>query len=237
MKDIMTFLLSGGITTGIAIFLIKTYVNNLFNKNIESYKVELTKSLKDVEFDYQRKFEDFSLYTQKRHQVYAELYRIIQQALRELKDAMNILEETALPDSMSKETLYKVLVKEKFDEEEIDEILAGWNFDPFKTIDTARIIIDEKRIKKANNATQQAWRFFMENELYISDEIADLTQEILRAINDMYATEYVSLKYTDGEEAKWNKHIENDRFIKGKLKEVKEQMKEELSIGYYKPTL
>ncbi|MEC1550161.1 hypothetical protein P9D77_17915 [Bacillus rugosus] len=70
----MAFLLSGGIITGIAIFLIKTYVKNLFNRNIESYKVELTKSLKDVEFDYQRKLEDFSLYTQKRHQIYAEIY-------------------------------------------------------------------------------------------------------------------------------------------------------------------
>lgn len=84
----MAFLLSGGIVTGVAIFLIKTYVKNLFNRNIESYKVELTKSLKDVEFDYQRKFEDFSLYTQKRHQIYAEIYRLIQQASSELSEVI-----------------------------------------------------------------------------------------------------------------------------------------------------
>ncbi|ARC70979.1 hypothetical protein C2H96_08425 [Bacillus subtilis] len=234
MKDIMAFLLSGGIVTGVAIFLIKTYVKNLFNRNIESYKVELTKSLKDVEFDYQRKFEDFSLYTQKRHQIYAEIYRLIQQASSELSEV--ILKKTVLSKSMSMENLYKVLLEEKFGEKEIDDIIEKWNRDPFKTIETVTKIIDHKKLEKANIAVEQALTFFKENELYISDEIAIFTQEILHAIKDIYGTQmaYLQIPNSELDRTKWKNYFENENFIKDKLITLKKQMKEELSIGYYK---
>jgi hypothetical protein len=89
----------------ILVFTLRTYIKsqtkNFFDKNIKDHKHELTKSLKEVEFDYQRKIHDFTLYTQKRHDIYAELYEKLFRTISEVKFSTSKMRAYPIPGASS----------------------------------------------------------------------------------------------------------------------------------------
>ena len=129
--------ITGGSILGAALialcnYALKNYIKNItknhFDKNIENHKQELTKELKEVEVNYQRKMEDFSLYTQKRHGVYANLYKHLNEAVNKMLYATSSLRQYPLPQAPQPdfEDVKKILLDEDFDNEDINKVIRKW---------------------------------------------------------------------------------------------------------------
>ena len=73
---LISFLTSAGVTSGV-MALIQSRISHKYQKAIEAYKHELNAINEQQKFDYQRWMTDFGLFTQKKHEAYAELYKLI----------------------------------------------------------------------------------------------------------------------------------------------------------------
>jgi hypothetical protein len=234
----------GGTIIALIIFALKNYIKsvtqNYFNKNIENHKHELTKALKEIEFDYQRRMEDFTLYTQKRHHIYAELYKMLSKAVVEIKYATAIYRQYPIPQSyhINFEDLKNTLSKNSFNEEEIQSVINKWKIDPQKGQKEACRIIDSKRLAEADKLRVEAYNFFLINELYLNETLSKTIKEALDIMYEMVLDESMSIQYpedTDMSNKKWTQHKENSEKLTNRIEQIKKIMKEELSIGDYAP--
>ncbi|WP_147034621.1 hypothetical protein [Tenuibacillus multivorans] len=227
------------IVYGLRIY-IKKVTQNYFDKNIENHRHELTKTLKEIEFDYQRKIEDFSLYTQKRHSIYAELYQKLNQAVMDIKTATASFRTYPFPEvpKPDKSDLKKVLEKEGFDDEQIINVINKWQVGSLEGRNEATRLFDAKRLKKADQSRVEANQYFLKSELYLNEELSCLIDEALKIIFHMCIDESSSIEYPGSEAAKekWKNHKENSEILEKKIIEIKKQMRKELSIGDYSHT-
>ena len=69
---LISFLTSASVTSGV-MALIQSRISHKYQKAIESYKHELNTINEQQKFNYQRWITDFGLFTQKKHEAYAEL--------------------------------------------------------------------------------------------------------------------------------------------------------------------
>lgn len=73
----------GGLALGLTYFL-KKYVDNQLQKNLQGHKREMDKQIEAFKHIQQRAFKEFDLYTTKRHEVYPELHKLMEQAYGEI---------------------------------------------------------------------------------------------------------------------------------------------------------
>ena len=85
MYKIFEFIGTIIISTGIAVFVVKVFfekligssIGNYFNKQLEDHKHELSLASESARFDFQRKIRDFSLYAEKKHEIYIALHKLV----------------------------------------------------------------------------------------------------------------------------------------------------------------
>jgi hypothetical protein len=216
---------------------IKSQTKNFFDKNIENHKHELTKSLKEVEFDYQRKIQDFTLYTQKRHSVYAELYEKVLNAVGEMQFATSLFRTYPIPQSnhVDTEELRAVLLNENFEEKDVNEVVSEWRIDPNAARKKTCRLFDFKRLNKANELRVKAHKYFLESELYLNETLSKEVKELMSVMYEMHLDELTSIQYP--EERVRTKELQmikenHEKLTKG-IDHIKKLMREDLSIGDY----
>ncbi|MCY9374855.1 hypothetical protein MOF34_06825 [Bacillus sp. T17B1] len=235
-------LISYGALGAFFLWMLKVYVKKLtdnhFNKNIVNHQHELNKALKIVEFNHQRKMEDFILFTNKKHQVYPELYKWIYQAVTKINDATSLggrSNPKFQSSNLNTKLLKEILEDEGLHQEEIEMVIQEWNINNEDGIKEAQRIYEFKKLTKAIEFRKQAHTFFSESGLYLSEILTDEIENIFDILDSMSVDEYMSLKYPDlkyGHE-KWEKHVKNKKKINDALKIVKKIMKDELTVGDY----
>ncbi|MEM5598395.1 hypothetical protein AAHB53_22535 [Niallia circulans] len=86
-----TILISIISSSGVALFAVKGGISHFYNRRLESFRNELTLLTEEKKLDFQRKIHDFSLYSNKRHELYPEIYKNLLKAKKELKFFMGIV--------------------------------------------------------------------------------------------------------------------------------------------------
>ncbi|AWM22990.1 hypothetical protein [Bacillus subtilis] len=243
IESFINFILDAGIVSVLGALILwglKVYVNKLtdnhFNKNIANHQQELTKALKIVEFNYQRKMEDFTLYTNKRHQIYSELYKWICKAITEVKSATSPLRHR-IDESLNLDSdgLKEIIEYEGFNKKEIERVIQKWNVNSKDGIAEANRIMDLHKLGKADEIRAQANNLFFESGLYLSDKLTEALEEIFDILHSMRVDEYMYLMYPDSNYSTEvrKKHIENRKKIENAIKIVRKIMKDELAVGDY----
>lgn len=81
LNIIINFIAIPSIVTAILSFILKEYLSNkidsYFQTKLVSFQHQLDLSTEAEKFNYQRKIQDFNLYTNKKHEKYIELYEIV----------------------------------------------------------------------------------------------------------------------------------------------------------------
>lgn len=237
LESFLTGTIIGSVILSLVTYLLRTYMRyvtkDYFDKNIENHKQELTKELKGIEFNYQRRIEDFILYTQKRHSVYAELYKYLNKSVGQMLIATSPHSKFVMVQSYL-EDLESALFKDKFDNVEVDKVRHKWKWQLEKDYNRGTKGFDESALFEANKIRLVAKRFFVDNELYLSNNLSILINELLGFLVGMASDEISMVTFKNTETSKRiDKYKENNTKATNKLSEIKELMRKELSRGDY----
>ncbi|MFB1098186.1 hypothetical protein [Terribacillus sp. JSM ZJ617] len=226
------FKLIGSTATVIAIltFLgrqgIQGYINLVTQKSLSNYKYELDKIAREKEHDLQRKIHDFGLYSTKRHEKYSEAFRLLHIAY---SSALKVVEIKNLNEYLEMHgnnwrSLLNYLHIHDMDKESINKIIyARENFQFKKTMTDNLVLVKYK--EPASVHFNNAESYIFQNELYFSSEVEGLAQESSIAIKALFTSKNSCNDSSDNGDDAYNK-----------LEELKEKMKQEMSVGYYENT-
>ena len=77
--EILKYVTASSVAIALLFFFAKKYIaifiENKFDEQLETYKHDLSLITENARFDYQRKIQDFNLYTIKKHERYVEIHK------------------------------------------------------------------------------------------------------------------------------------------------------------------
>lgn len=177
LQILISIIVSGGAVT----LIIKGAVGNFFSKQLKSHKQSLNLIVENKKFDIQRMMHDFSLYRNKKHEIYPELYKLMVTTVDNIKE---IKQNWYWPNyenhsrEMIKETLENFRVKKKV----IDRIISDWTVN--KSIEDMKYEIKMQALTESIDDFRKTKDYFVQSELFISDCIADLIHSVLEKVDD-----------------------------------------------------
>ncbi|MEH7419594.1 hypothetical protein V7266_30645 [Neobacillus drentensis] len=183
------------------------------------------RKLEDQKYKISRKYKDFELYTVKRHETYPELFKLI--LITYNKASGSFSKSNSLHfEGYNTEDIKYYLEEQKIPIGKINEIVQMW--DQSRELAILEIIKFEQLIsvKDAWQSFTDAANYLYQNELYISDEVADHCRQIFFKLQNLN----LNLKYPNPETV-----LEDSRLIvetRNALFELKNIMRQELSIAY-----
>jgi len=223
---ISSIALIGAIWAGVQ-YLVKKLVDQRFNKRLEDHKFELQVLLENNKFDFQRKVQDFSLYTSRKHAIYAELYDLFLRAdgyVRRLLTQPNI----TLQDFYDKQDLAYNLSKADIPVHIANRFVEDWeNKNREDTISELIKYLEQFEYIRTKDAVNNAKNTFLVNRIFLSEE----THKIMSELNQIYANIIFTQEVMGRVQPQNYKDIAEhcERLIKN----LTEAVKSELAIGYY----
>lgn len=183
----------------------------IFNTKLENHKHIL-----------QKKVQDFSLYNEKKHICYAELYKLIRLA------EGSILGLRGLTTRPSFDDYNKVDVENYLDgfstpKKVIREVVDLWDINKNRAIEIIREYEKYRDLKKSENAFFEARNYWLINELYFDENINIKINEYFKTLYNLY------VNYENPEEVPRKENRELKSKIEVKFNELKDSMKKELS--------
>lgn len=228
---LISFLTSAGVTSGI-MTLIHSRVEHKYQKAIETYKHELNTINEQLKFNYQRWITDFSLFTQKKHEAYAELYRLILIADGSLEGLYGFRQVPSF-EEYTRADMEKHLINQHIVEGFIPQLLEGWETSREKCI---RKILEYQTMidfQKADKARTDASNYYLLNSVYFSEAIEEIVSELLKLLGHQYVIDRQSLieHYSDETGHAERKTIKERKPVL--ISKLKATIRSEMSAGYY----
>jgi len=241
MKDILIFILKD-ITIpvsamGLLLFIFRKYLSSKidfdFKKQLAVCKKDLSLITKQVEFDYQRKIQDFSLYTTKKHEKYIELYELLCIADGAISNLVG-LQHNPTYEEYNKDDIKKMLLKLELQTGKIDDIFTIWDSrGKAEAIEEMREYLQLLKINAARNSLAKATNFYLMSKLYFSDDVCKYNENLTKKLSDLFIIYQISLENPGSYENATQKSHKLQSEIKTYMMKFEKTMKNELSIGYY----
>jgi hypothetical protein len=214
----------------------KGYINNYFKNKLEDHKHDLQQITEEIRYDYQRKIHDFSLFSSKKHEVYAYLYKLYNKANTDVKIATASYREYPDFKKNDSEEVEKYLLEMDINKDVVEKIKNMWSGDKEKAFKEFQNAIDFKKLITADRSKYEAITYFWDHSIYLSRDIEQSSKDINDCLKEIIHKE--EYRIIDG-----NEGIKKSEFYKGQrnlnlqidghLRKIKEYMRKELSIGYY----
>ena len=227
--------------TTLIIFIFKKYygtkIENTFQRSMESYKQELIVATENAKFDFQRKIQDFNLFTTKKHEVYGELNKLLVIAEGNILNLYGLRTELSY-EEYNKNDLTNLMEKEGFPEGKMNEIIKLFEVgDKYKAILLMKHFLRIKEFRDANNVLITARNFFWASIFYFSNEVEEKIKIIFEKLAALLIRQEQIFHAPDTAHDLKNKlgteSIKLKEEIPHLIEEVMAQMKQELSVGYY----
>lgn len=215
-------------------FTAKKYVELEFNKKIENHKHELQKIIEVNKFDFQKKLQDFSLYSTKKHEYYQSIYNLF---LIADGKARNFLGVRSIPDylRMNSKQLKYFFEKQDILEVMVGEYLKNWDEDKKEKVQNLEDFMKRYEIDSARLALNDAKNEYLISRLYLSNKVIDICNDLVKAIssNLIDVEYYCDREYPMEDKKMLRDSIEDNNLIINKsLAELREKMIEEIGVGY-----
>ncbi|MFP7479484.1 hypothetical protein [Terribacillus saccharophilus] len=220
------------------VFLIKKYieakVKHGFDKGLEDHKHDLQLLTKEVEYDYQRRIHDFSLFSSKKHEVYPQLYSLISDLHMKFEIASSAYKE--YPDFRTDtkfDRIEEYLKKHEVSDDSIEQVKTEWLFDKQKGIQKFQTSLDFQEILVTDKKRVEAYKEFLNKELFTGSELSDLIKEFLNDIRMVLVEETDKVLYGEYEgnrQEYYKKLRQKQEDIRGKKDKIKVMIQNELNI-------
>ncbi|MFC1866529.1 hypothetical protein ACFL0H_00085 [Thermodesulfobacteriota bacterium] len=228
---LISFLTSAGVTSGV-MALIQSRISHKYQKAIETYKHELNAINEQQKFNYQRWMTDFGLFTQKKHEAYAELYKLILIADGSLERLSGFQSVPSFNEYTSAD-MEKYLRDQHIVEGFIPQLMDGWETsrdECIRKISEYQTMID---FQKADKARNDASNYYLINSVYLSEAVEEIVTEILNLIGHQHVIDEQSRveHYSDESGRKERKEIRKKKPVL--IRQLKAMLRKEISAGYY----
>jgi len=228
---LLSLLTSGAVSYGI-VKLIISRVEHKYQKAIETYKHELNAISEQQKFNYQRWITDFSLFTQKKHEAYAELYKLLLIADGSLESLFGFRQVPSF-DEYTREDMEKYLCDYQIVEGFIPKLLEDWDTSRNSCVQKIREYLTLIDFQKADKARTEAQNYFLINSVYFSEAIEEIVSELLTLLGHQYVIDRDSrIEHHSDETGRAER-----KSIKVKkpllISKLKATMRSEMSAGYY----
>ncbi|WP_160037196.1 hypothetical protein [Paenibacillus sp. An7] len=223
----------------IAQILVNSIISYNFSKKLDNHRSQLQSSMEAYKFDIQRKMQDFSLYTTKKHEAYSSLYRLFLEADNHIGRIMGGKHRQA-DDYMvyTIDEITKLLDKYEIKMSRQKIILDNWNRrheDP-SVLKNLQNLMNRVYNDQARDYQRRAHNEYFFNKLYLSKEVNRICEDLSSELG-FICVNIDALN--NGNEVQWvqNKAEENifksNSKINNLFKELNLTMQEELKVGYY----
>lgn len=212
--------------------LISSRIEHKYQKAIEAFKHELNAINEQQKFNYQRWITDFGIFTQKKHEAYAELYRLVLIADGSLEGLLGFRQVPSY-DEYTREDMKKHLLGQHIVEGFIPQLLEDWETSRDECIRKIRDYLSEIEFQKADKARTDANNYYLLNSVYLSDAVESITAEILKLLAIQHVIDHQSRidHYSDETLREERKQIKEKKPVL--IRELKTAIRKEMSVGYY----
>ncbi|MCL7871049.1 MULTISPECIES: hypothetical protein [Bacillus] len=228
-QPIVTSIITSSIVTLIVQTLIKEFFANSFRKSFEKYKEQLTIHAENRKLDFDRKLHDFSLYSNRRHEIYPEIYKRIfeiNKTLQTYEEKVKLNNQTIKqPEDI---LVYYDIIGIDLTPETVEKIQK--KCDEKWAVDIAICLLQVSRLVKNQLAVElrkyieDSYNFFSHNMLFLSDNVNTKIDYLF----DLFAEEF------DKRQANASAtQVEAIQIIDEKIIELKESLSSELKRGDY----
>lgn len=234
--EIWNVILTSAVTTAVLPFVGKRFIDNYFKNRLEDHKHDLSLLSKGVDFDYQRQIHDFNLFSSKKHEVYAELYSQLVNAKNEMEIVTSNYRQYPKFKDYTVENVSEFLTGLAISQEEIDRLTGRFDLDKTNTINELTAKVDYNLLSEANITRVKTTEYLLKSEIYLSEKVSELTHDITDNFNKLTKNENMLIEIRSA--GKINPEISskqkklNEQLVI-QLKELREKMQEEISVGYY----
>jgi len=241
LKILINYVAIPSIVTTILVFVLKKYLSNkvdhYFQEKITLFKHQLDLSTEAEKFNYQRKIQDFSLYTVKKHERYVSLYELILEAESRICGIYGFKSVPTYQEYNEKD-IRKIMTDENFPEGKIDEIFDIWkNQGKDSAIEAMRKFFRLVEVQKASNSFDAFKRQYVLSKLYLSDSIDNKISEIIGTLAAVLAhyESFAQLPFEVRREMKEEirESAKLQESVRPQIEELTELLKKELAVGYY----
>ncbi len=228
---LISILTSAGVTSGV-MKLISSRIEHKYQKAIEVYKHELNTINEQQKFNYQRWITDFGLFTQKKHEAYAELYRLILIADGTIEGLYGFRQVPSF-NEYTPEDMRKYLLNQNIVEGYVPQLLEGWETSREACIRKIREYQTMIDFQKADRARTDASNYYLLNSVYFSESVEAIVSEVLRLLGHQHVIDYQSIVEHSTDEAgrEERKQIKENKPVL--ISKLKATIRKEMSVGYY----
>ncbi|MCE1166338.1 MAG: hypothetical protein LWX07_13150 [Bacteroidetes bacterium] len=228
--------MSGLIYVGLKHYLSKK-IGSYFDEKLVRYKHELGLITEGEKFNYQRKIQDFSLYTVKKHEKYVRLHELMLWAEGRIISLFGFRTAPTY-EEYNKQDIEKVMHDEDFPIGKRDAIFHLWETSGKESaIKELRSFLRVIQFSKANIALIEFKNEILFSKLYLSRELTDKVEECYKLLADIlnkYEDMEDNRRYNQG----FNSELRREtRKLEKQLADVRDGIiglyKKELSVGYY----
>jgi hypothetical protein len=203
-----------GLITFIAGLWFKTFINESvkqpFSQELEDFKGDVLERIEGVKVQNQKDFFNYQSFQSKRHEIYPELYRLVEtcigylESMREINRKVNI-------DYLSLKGIMEYCELIEMNNQDTEKIKTYWDTNRAYAVSEVRRIEDTIEHNKTKLKWQDANDFAVLNELFFSEEVASDTRKLLHLL----------YKYW-GKLAPFNVYNEDDLFVE--IQELKDKI-------------
>ncbi|MGA1839328.1 MAG: hypothetical protein ACMUIU_01775 [bacterium] len=228
---LISFLTSAGVTSGV-MALIQSRISHKYQKAIETYKHELNAVNEQQKFNYQRWMTDFGLFTQKKHEAYAELYKLILIADGSLERLSGLQSDPSF-DEYTRSDMKKYLRDQHIIDGFIPQLMDEWETSRHECIRKIREYQTMIDFQKADKARNDASNYYLINSVYLSEAVEETVTEILKLIGQQHVIDEQSRveHYSDESGRKEREEIREKKPTL--IRQLKAMIRKEMSAGYY----
>jgi hypothetical protein len=241
LKIFLNYIAIPSIITTILTFVLKKYlsdkVDHYFQEKLTLFKHQLDLSTEAERFNYQRKIQDFNLYTVKKHEKYVRLYELLLESEARICGIYGFKTELTYQEH-NESDVRRIMTEEKFPEGKIEEIFKIWkNRGKEDAIKEMKIFFRLIEIKRADNSFWALKNHFVISKLYLSDIIDSKFDSLLTSLGSLLAN-YETVEQIPFEVRRESKELikeggEIRKTIRPQIEELTSMLKKELSVGYY----
>lgn len=221
---------AGGTAGALAVFVLQTWFKSRFEttqqRRLAEFKHDLDNSMELAKYQFQRRIADLNRYSERRHESYAELWKLLRTAHGRILD----LQREAAPDFSYYDAsdVEQHLAKKNIPSGKRAEVIAKWSQDRNLGVEELGSTLSSASRHEALAAFVDANNSYVANELYLSDQVIELAQQSLRELDSL------RFYFHDVNDAPSVEGVAARRAAYETLQKLKSRIRDELSRGEHR---
>ncbi|PGY54149.1 hypothetical protein [Priestia megaterium] len=160
-------------------------VKSEFLSKLELEKKEINIEIEKVKLEQNQLFKNFELFTQKRHECYPELYKLLEVAngqIRKLRGSRR----TLTFQNVSATDIENFMRERNFTSYDVDSILQNWDNNKPVALQSLNNRLRRIEYEDAWLKYIEANDYFFFNQIYMSDDVERIAYEIKNDLHDLW---------------------------------------------------